>query len=108
MIPAKKQPKSWLEALKLISRCPICNTPYEVQDAKLFAEQENTTLVHITCRQCSSAFLSMMMRLGQGLSSVGMITDLNFTDAEKIYHLEPISLDEAIAGYEFIQTNKFF
>ena len=50
--------------------------------------------------------MAMIVMLGQGLSSVGMITDLSFADVERLHRVEPISLDEALEGVRFIHTMK--
>ena len=49
----------------------------------------------------------MIVMVGHGLSSVGMITDLNFNDIRHLYKTEPISTDEMIGGYEAINNKHF-
>jgi hypothetical protein len=106
MRPRKLSSESWKEALKFINKCPLCNTGYEAEQAALFAKHEAANLVHITCKNCRSYFMAMIVMLGQGLSSVGMITDLSFADVERLHRVEPISLDEALEGVRFIHTMK--
>lgn len=103
MLAKNNKPDSWLEALKFIGHCPICNQRYEENRAKLFAKRETANLVHITCGKCASNFIAMIVMLGQGLSSVGMVTDLSFEDAQKMYKTAPITVDEIIGGYQFFQ-----
>ena len=98
---------SWREALKFINRCPICNSNYDTKEAKLFAKNDLATLVHITCSKCRSYFVTMIMVVGQGVSSVGMVTDLDFDDVNRLYRMEPMSTDEIIDGHEQIYTNLF-
>lgn len=101
------KPDSWREALKFINRCPICSESYDPKAAKLFGKQEVATLVHITCGKCASHFVAMILMVGQGVSSVGMVTDLTFTDAQKLHVLEPITMDELIDGHELIFNKSF-
>jgi len=109
MFPAnKKQPSTWQDALKLVGRCPICNAEYAMGSAKLFAKKDSASLVHVNCTKCQSAVMFMIMIMGQGLSSVGMITDLSFEDAKRLYGSEEITLDEALAAYTDIKNNKIF
>ncbi len=105
MLAKNNRGESWLEALKFIGHCPICNHRYEENRAKLFAKQDAANLVHITCGKCSSNFIAMIVIMGQGLSSVGMVTDLNFNDAKQLYKTAPLTVDEIISGYQFIQKN---
>lgn len=104
MRPRKLSSESWKEALKFINKCPLCNTSYEADQAALFAKHDAANLVHITCKECRSYFMAMIVMLGQGLSSVGMITDLSFQDAGRLHQTEPITLDEALEGVRFLET----
>lgn len=101
------KPDSWREALKFINRCPICSALYDIDKAKLFGKNENATLVHLTCTKCASYFVAMVLLVGQGVSSVGMVTDLSFDDVNRLYRKEPITTDEIIDGHELIQKNLF-
>lgn len=98
---------SWREALKFINRCPICSESYDTKEAKLFAKNESATLVHLTCLRCASYFVAMILVVGRGVSSVGMVTDLSFTDVSRLYKAGPITTDEIIDGHEFMQKNFF-
>ena len=97
----------WREALKMMSRCPICTVEYTPDAAKLFAKNETASLVHIACASCGSGFVAMIVILVQGLSSVGMVTDLTFADVERLHKAEPITIDEVIEAYEEIQKIGF-
>ena len=105
--PIGQSHEPWQEALRFINKCPICATAYNTVEAKLFAKKGNANLIHITCGHCQSSFMAMILLLSQGLSSVGMVTDLNFADASKFYPRPSISLDEALEGYQFLHTENF-
>lgn len=105
MLAKNNRGESWLEALKFIGNCPICNHRYEVNRAKLFAKHETASLVHIPCSKCSSNFIAMVVVMGQGMSSVGMVSDLSFTDAKQLYKTAPLTVDEIIDGYKFFKKN---
>ena len=106
-MPSSKKSESWREALKFINRCPICSGTYDGKEAKLFAKNDAATLVHMTCAECASYFVAMVLVVGQGVSSVGMVTDLSFDDARRLYRQEPLSTDEMIEAHELIQKNLF-
>lgn len=105
MLAKNNRGESWLEALKFIGHCPICNQKYEESKAKLFAKQDSANLIHITCGKCASNFIAMVVMMKQGLSSIGMLTDLNFDDAKLLYKTAPLTVDEIISGHQFIQKN---
>ncbi len=107
----QKQPTptdSWREALKFINKCPICSNSYTPEQATLFGKNEAASLVHLTCTKCQSYFVAMILVLGQGFSSVGMVTDLSLKDAERLSTVQPITMNEAIAGFQLIQNTGMF
>ena len=107
MLPARSSLDGWREALKIISRCPICSANYETDKAKLLAKSEAAGLIHITCQECHSSFVAMILVLGHGLSSVGMVTDLNYEDVERLHRSDPFTVDEAIEYYAEVQAENF-
>jgi len=107
MLKKALQPEPWQEALKFIGKCPLCGTAYNVATAKLFAKKEGASLAHLTCTKCKSAFMAIIMTFGQGMSTVGMVTDLNFEDAQRMYGGHPLTVDEVIEGYQFLQKEDF-
>lgn len=101
------QPDSWKQALQFINKCPVCSALYDTEKAELFAKHDRAYLVHLTCSICRSYFVAMIITLGQGLSSVGIVTDLSVKDAKRLHGTEPISLDEALDAHHVIQDNNF-
>ncbi|MDO8625925.1 MAG: hypothetical protein Q7K39_00500 [Candidatus Magasanikbacteria bacterium] len=104
---AKPRNDAWREALKIISRCPVCSTIYNQEDARSFAYEEKAALVHLTCRHCQGFFLAMVVKLGVGLSSVGMVTDLNYIDLKRLHAAGTIEIDELIEGAVSIKNPDF-
>lgn len=98
MLPAKKGRLSWEEALKFINKCPVCGAVYMPNQARLFAQKNKANLVHISCDSCQGNFIAMILVMNQGLSTIGMVSDLNFEDAGRLHALDPIGIDELIDG----------
>lgn len=73
----------------------------------MFAKNDNATLVHLTCHKCKSYFVAMVLVMGQGVSSVGMVTDLSYEDVRRLYRLGPLTTDEIIDAHELLQKNLF-
>jgi hypothetical protein len=101
------QPDSWKQALQFINKCPICSALYDTEKAELFASHDRAYLVHLTCGSCRSYFVAMIIAVGQGLSSVGIVTDLSSADAKRLHGSEPISLDEALEAHAIIHNKSF-
>lgn len=102
-----KKMESWRAALKFINRCPICGSNYSSDRARLFAKNDTANLIHLTCSRCSSYFIAMVLFVGRGLSSVGMVTDLSFEDISRLHKTMPFTINDMIGGYETIH-HKFF
>lgn len=98
---------AWKKTLKLVSHCPICNQHYTPESAQLFTSHNEAKFVHFTCVDCRSHFLAIIMAAAKGVGTVGMVTDLNFIDMKRLYPTDPISVDEAIEGYKFINSPDF-
>lgn len=107
MSQSKKPPFSWQQALGFINKCPLCTTPYDLKQAVLCAQESATHLVHLTCSKCKGYFMVMIVMVGHNASSVGMVTDLNAHDTKRLYKAVPISLNEALSGYTFMQSKHF-
>jgi len=107
MLPNDKSQESWRIALKYIGRCPLCNINYKQENAELFGQNETSNLVHITCHKCKINFVVAIFLLGQGISTVGALTDLNLTDIKKIYMQEPINVNEMIDLHILLKDENF-
>jgi len=103
MLGAKRKSRSWQEALKFIGQCPVCGEEYIDEQAKLYAKHENANLVHISCLKCQSNFIAMVLVMGQGLSTIGMVSDLVFEDAKRLHGVSAIELDEVIEAHKFFE-----
>ncbi len=102
-----KKADSWRKNLKLISHCPICGCDYKSEAGKIFIKDIDARFVHFTCQHCQSNFMAMVMMMPKGTSTVGMVTDLNLKDVQKLHKLSPITVDEAIEAHKFINSPNF-
>jgi hypothetical protein len=107
MLANKKKADSWRKNLKLISHCPVCGRDYKSQAGKLFSKESDARFVHFTCRHCQSHFMAMVMMMPKGISTVGMITDLNLKDVQKLHKKLPLTVDEIIEGHKVINSPNF-
>ena len=107
MLANNSKPDSWQNTLKLISHCPVCSQSYKSEAIKLFAHQSEAKFVHFTCANCHTYFVALIMTMAKGISTVGMITDLSFSDVQKLYKLPAITIDEVIEGRQFINSLHF-
>lgn len=107
MFSAKKGRLSWQEVLKFINKCPVCGAVYAPEQARVFAEKDHANLVHISCTECRGNFIAMIIVMSQGISTIGMVSDLTFDDAGRLHSREPIDIDELIDGRVEINKENF-
>ena len=119
---------SWRKTLKFISHCPVCSYDYKSEAGKLFVNKNDKAehgearynhphvgeamlgeakFVHFTCDHCQSNFMAMIMTMPKGMSTIGMVTDLNFKDVQKLHKMPPLTIDEIIEGHKFINSPGF-
>ncbi len=102
-----KKADSWRKTLKLISHCPVCGCDYKANAAKLFINKDEARFFHFTCHKCQSHFMAMVMTMLKGMSTVGMVTDLNLKDVQKLYKMQPLTVDETIEGHKTLNRPDF-
>ena len=107
MLSNDKSQDSWRIALKYIGHCPLCNTNYKQENAKLFEQSETAHLVHITCHKCKINFVVAVFLLGQGISTVGALTDLSLEDVKNVHHQDAITVDEVINLHNLLKNGDF-
>ncbi len=89
-----------------ITHCPVCHLRYDPLEAKILDEVDANHLVHIKCRHCQSAIVAVLLTNQLGVSSIGLITDLDSDDVLKFKDQPTISCDEVIEAHEFLVKEK--
>ncbi len=84
------------DSLRLVSYCPLCEARYAQGNARLLAEEGETRLIHMTCKKCGGATLSLVLENPSGGSSVGMVTDLTHGDVMRLHRSRRVSTDDVI------------
>lgn len=96
---------SLFSQIKLMKLCPMCKNEYTPEALEVVQERTGTHLVHLTCMHCKNAMLALIVVSKLGMSSVGMITDLNALDAIRLYHTGAISEDQLLNFHDYLQTH---
>lgn len=91
------------EGLKLMRECPICKQEFDENQVCFLEEKDPAHLVHLTCRECSSAVLAIMMFTPIGLSTIGIVTDLDPIDVVRLRKKERVSEDEVLDLHSLLQ-----
>lgn len=94
--------------MKLISVCPLCEEHYNPTEAQLVGEAEDSHLLHITCRKCRNSIIALVLVSQGGVSSVGLVTDLNFEDVIKFRASQEVSYDDVLEMHGILEDEDFF
>lgn len=96
------------DGMRLMRQCPLCQQDYEFDHIDIIEEDAGAHLVHITCTSCAGKMLAILMMSNFGMSSVGMITDLNSEDVHRLGRTEALSADDVLGLYEALHTKDVF
>ena len=92
-----------IENIQPLLRCPVCNKKYKPAKILVLDETDKCTTLHMTCGNCSSSSM-IFVSMGQfGIISLGMLTDLEQGEAQKVFKREAISSDQVIEVHQFLK-----
>ena len=82
---------------QLISRCPLCNAGYRMEDAQIIEASDESSSVYVECPRCKSSIMAVVAMSGMGMISLGMVTDMTREDIDK-FRLSP-----SVSGNELLE-----
>ncbi len=66
-------------------------------------EDDKRTTLHMTCESCAAATI-VFISLGQlGVVSLGTLTDLEQSEAKKVFRGDAVSADTVIEAHQFLK-----
>jgi hypothetical protein len=66
-------------------------------------------MFHLTCGQCQHAVLAVVLENQSGVSSIGLVTDMEVQDAVRMQDALPITSDDVIRAHAYLanQSRQF-
>ncbi|MDD5251096.1 MAG: hypothetical protein PHT12_00505 [Patescibacteria group bacterium] len=95
-LPAAHPSQFFDEGIKLISYCPLCQSSCSPRETHVLGERDDSHLLHIRCGGCSNAILALVLVSSAGVSSVGLVTDLDHEEVERFRVAPSVSTDDVI------------
>ena len=86
-----------------VSRCPFCSAEYDLDGAKVIGEEEDSTMVYVTCSDCESSIIAIVAMSGLGVVSLGLVTDMAEEDTKRLMKSQSITSDDLLGMYELLQ-----
>jgi transcription elongation factor Elf1 len=93
------------ESLKVIATCPVCQNKYESQAVKIVEQQADAYVLHINCSKCNSSVLAYAVQTPMGVTTIGLLTDLQSVEVKRFLRQAAISEDDVLRIYEAIHSS---
>lgn len=88
-----------------VSRCPFCSAEYDLDGAKVIGEEEESTMVYVTCSECESSIIAIVAMSGLGIVSLGLVTDMTEEDTKRFQDGASVTSNELLSIYELLEKN---
>jgi hypothetical protein len=92
-----------LNPSRILNKCPMCQAAYEKDEVRLVGGRGATRLFHCHCHACGHAMLAVILENGGWVSSVGLVTDLEATDAIRFQSSLGITADECVGWHRLLE-----
>src|SRR5687768_3487602 len=92
--------------MQFVSKCPFCSAEYDLNGAQVIGEEDDSTVVYVTCSECESSIVAVVAMTGLGIASLGLVTDMTAEDTKRFFVKgNGISSDELLSMYELMHKN---
>lgn len=92
--------------MHFVSRCPFCSAEYDLDGAKVIGEEDEATVVYVTCSKCESSIVAMVAMTGLGIVSLGLVTDMTEEDTKKFFGSKAVTGDDILQIYQTLKDSK--
>ena len=91
------------ETLRILGQCPVCQQKRDTVEARVLEEEDGARLVHIRCRSCGNSMVNLLIQDPNGISAMGVLTDLSADDMVRTRHQSPVTEDDVLDTYKRLQ-----
>lgn len=95
------------EHLRIISSCPVCNGRYAPGVMRVLEEKNDAHLVYLKCRRCQASVLAVVLANQLGVSSVGLVTDLDSADVLRVRRYATVTADDVLDVHAALTSDGF-
>lgn len=95
------------EELKIISQCPVCDTKFNTRQSQILEDKGNAHLVYLNCKKCLNSVLAVVRFDPQGISSIGMVTDLTEREVLKFKDGQEVSFDDVLLARQALNAKNW-
>ncbi|OGH90567.1 MAG: hypothetical protein A2507_00090 [Candidatus Magasanikbacteria bacterium RIFOXYD12_FULL_33_17] len=91
----------------IMKECLACKGQISDKSIKIVAEEDNSYMLHLACPHCQNSLVLLASVNDIGVGLVGMMSDLNYDDAKRLYTKEPIDEDYLLDAYQTLHKISF-
>lgn len=88
---------------QFVSRCPLCNAGYRMEDASTVESSEDASMIYVECARCKSNIVAVVAMSGMGIISFGMVTDMTREDLERFRNSASMGSNELLEMIQLLQ-----
>lgn len=103
---ATPQPFNPNNLIRFNARCPICQSPYDMQKLRILGEREQQLLAYIDCANCGTAMLTILSVGPTGMTAQGVVTDLSVDEVFESDEWNRITTDDVLSMHEFLESDQ--
>ncbi|MBN1584775.1 hypothetical protein JW899_00195 [Candidatus Uhrbacteria bacterium] len=107
-LPSAWQPYRCSDEVKAIPFCPFCRSGYGPESTRILEWGGNDAgdLLHIRCGNCLNSVIARVQSSSAGVSSVGLVTDLDYAEVGRFSKAPPISTDDVLDIHSLLQDDR--
>jgi hypothetical protein len=68
----------------------------------MIEEQDQKTILHVTCPKCNTSAIIFVSATAGGIVSLGMATDLDRMEVKEMFHGKTIEANDVLEAYDLI------
>lgn len=72
----------------------------------LLNQEDKRSTLHITCEACHTSSLVYVSLSPVGVVSMGVLTDLEQTEAKQVFQAAPITTDDVLSIHQMLKQSK--
>lgn len=95
--------KTLPDNLKPLVHCPVCNKEYRPAKMLLLDQEDKRTTLHLTCEACGASTLVYVSLSQMGAVSMGVLTDLDQSEARELFKQDPVTSDQVLEIHEYLK-----
>jgi hypothetical protein len=90
------------------AKCPVCGREFRgTEGTQIVADSPSGAVAHFTCDDCRSSVVVSVRSEERGLVGMGMLTDLNPSEAKRfLVQGKPVSEDDVLGVYVACKESK--